>query len=729
VSNEPNRSALRPAEPALSSDSRRQFLIGFGVVGAALVVGSRLATRSDKLAGGGGVLQPNAFLRIGADDSYTVVIGKSEMGQGVYTSLASVVAEELDVDPRRIRVEFAPVDPAFNHTLMPVQFTGGSTSTNSTYEQLRQTGATARAMLLAAAAKEWGVEASSLKTSDGRIESADGKQRTTYGALVAATAALTPPKSVVLKDPSAFRYIGRPQARLDNTAKLTGRAEFGLDVQRPGMLIAMVARSPIIGGKVKTFDDKAARAIPGVVDVKLVPTGVAVYANDTWAARRGRDALVVEWDEGANAALSSAQLRDEYRALLTKPGKSAKNTGDVAKALAAAERKIDVEYELPYLAHACMEPLNCVAEVTSGRCEIWTGSQFQSVDRDAAAAALGLRPNNVILHTTFLGGGFGRRANPASDFIVEGVQVARAMPGKPIKTVWSREDDTRGWWYRPFVMSRVRAALGADGLPSAWQQTIVSQSVLGGTVFGVMVQNGIDITSVEGAADMPYGIANLSVDLHDGNPTIPIQWWRSVGHTHTAFTVNSAIDELAALGGKDPLDVRRALLQEKPRHLAVLEAAADMAGWSTPAPAGRARGLAMQESFGSIVAQVAEVSVTGADVRVHRVWCAIDCGLAVNPDGVAAQMESGIIYGLTAALRGEITLENGRVAQGNFDSYPMLRINESPEIFTRIVQSNGPMGGAGEPGTPPIAPAVTNAIFAATGKRIRKLPIATALAS
>ncbi len=725
-----HRSALRPNEPALPNDSRRQFLIGVGVIGTALVVGARLATRNDKHAGAGrAALAPNAFVRVAQDDTVTVTIGKAEMGQGVYTGLAMIVAEELDIDPQRVRVEFAGVDPAFNHPMMPVQFTGGSMSTTSTYEPLRQAGATARAMLLAAAATEWGVDATTLTTHDGRISTADGKQQATYGAFVAAAAALKAPETVVLKDPSAFRYVGKPQNRLDNLGKVTGRAEFGIDVQRPGMLIAMVARAPIIGGKVRSFDDTAARAIAGVVDVKLVPSGVAVYASNTWAARRGRDALTIEWDDSAHAGFSTNKLRDEYRALLAKPGASAKRVGTPAEAIAVAQRKIDVEYELPYLAHACMEPLNCVAEVTNERCEIWVGSQFQSVDRDAAAAALGLRPAQVVLHTTFLGGGFGRRANPASDFVVEGVRVAQAMPGKPVKTVWTREDDTRGWWYRPFVMSRVRAALDDSGLPIAWQQTIVSQPVLKGSVFGTFVQNGIDGTSIEGAADMPYAIANLSVDLHDGNSTIPVQWWRSVGHTHTAFTVNSAMDELAALAGRDPVEMRRELLADKPRHLAVLNMAAEMAGWGTPAPAGRARGIALQESFGSIVAQVAEVSVSANNVRVHRVWCAIDCGLAVNPDGVAAQMESGIIYGLTAALRGEVTIENGRAVQANFDSYPMLRLNESPEIFTRIVRSNGPMGGAGEPGTPPIAPAVTNAIFAATGKRIRRLPISAALSS
>jgi isoquinoline 1-oxidoreductase beta subunit len=713
--------------------SRRHFLIGSGVVGAGLVLGLTLARRGDQAAqsvASGRPLAPNAFLRVAPDETVTVIIGKAEMGQGVYTSLPMVVAEELDIDPRRVRVEFAPVDPAFNHPFLPAQFTGGSMSTNSTYEPLRQAGATARAMLLAAAAQRWGVDATSLTTSDGSVRGAEAKQRATYGSLASAAAELPVPEKVPVKDSSAFKYIGKPLGRLDNTAKISGRAEFGIDVDRPNMLIAMVARSPVIGGRVKTFNDEAARAVPGVVEVRQVPTGVVVYANNTWAARVGRDALTVEWDEGSNAGFSTNELRTEYRKLLRAPATPAKTVGNVGEALRGAARTIDVEYELPYLAHACMEPLNCVAVVSADRCEIWTGSQYQSEDRKAAAAALGMQPEQVILHTTFLGGGFGRRANPVSDFVVEGVQVAQALAGRPVKTIWTREDDTRGWWYRPFVMARVRAGIGADGAPVAWHQTIVSQPVLKGTAFAPFaVQNGIDPTTIEGAADMPYALPNLTIDFNDGNPTIPIQWWRSVGHTHTAFVVNSVMDELAALADQDPVEYRRALLGEKPRHLAVLNAVAEMSAWGSPLPAGHARGVAIQESFASIVAQVAEVSVEGTEVRVHKVWCAIDCGLAVNPDGIAAQMESGIVYGLSAAVRDEITIENGRVVQGNFDSYPVLRMNETPEIGVRIVPSSGPMGGAGEPATPPIAPAVTNAIYAATGKRVRRLPIAAALAS
>ncbi len=714
-----------------SGISRRHFLVGAGVVGGGLLVGLQLAKRADLQAANAvrqQPLAPNAFVRIAPDDTVTIVIGKSEMGQGVYTGLPVILAEELDVAPTRIGVEFAPVDPAYNHPFIPLQFTGGSMSTLSSYEQLRQAGATARAMLLAAAAQRWRADVATLRTENGRVMSADGKLSATYGELAASAAALEVPKNVALKDPATFQYIGKSQPRLDNVPKVTGSALFGLDVELPNMLIAVVARSPVVGGRLKGFNDSDTRAIPGVVEVRQVPTGVAVYAENTWAAIRGRDALKLLWDEGEHADFSTNKLREEYRKRLARPSLVAKTVGDASGALRSAARRLDAEYELPFLAHACMEPLNCVVEVSDDRCEIWVGTQNQSPDRDAAAAILRLPPERVVLHTLFLGGGFGRRANPSSDFVREAVQVAQALPKRPIKTVWTREDDTRGWWYRPFVMSRVRAGIDTDGLPVAWHQTIVSQPIVKTTPFAAMVQNNIDPTSVEGASDMPYAMPNLLVDLDDGNPAVPIQWWRSVGHTHTAFVVNSALDELAALGGTDPVDLRRKLLVEKPRHLAVLNAVAEMAGWGSAPPAGRARGVALQESFGSIVAQIAEVSVSGSDVRVHKVWCAVDCGLAVNPDGVVAQMEGGIIYGLTAALYGEITIEKGRAVQGNFDTYPMLRMNESPEIAVRIVNSNGPMGGAGEPGTPTIAPAVTNAIFAATGKRIRRLPIAASLA-
>ena len=708
---------------------RRSFLVGGAIIGASLYVGMRLAeNRFDKgAAGGGQTFRPNAFLRISPEDSITVIIGKSEMGQGIYTGLAMAVAEELDVDPARVSVEFAGADPDFNVPFAPVQFTGGSMSTNTTYMPLRQAGATARAMLLAAAAAHFGVGADALRTEDGKVFS--GSKWLSYGALADAASKLAAPAKVDLKDPAQFRWLGKPHKRLDSPMKVDGSAKFGLDMRVPGMVFAVVERAPVIGAKLRKVDEAAARAVPGVIDVKQIPSGVAVYATSTWAAKRGREALVADWDEGPNKNLSTEGLRDEFRKLAAQPGAVASQRGDVRAGMAGAQKRMDVEYELPYLAHAPMEPLNCLADARADGCDLWYGTQMQSPDRDAVAEALGLQPSSVQVHSAFLGGGFGRRAQRYSEVAVEAAQASRAI-GKPVQVVWTREDDMRGLSYRPFVVSRVRAGVDGSGNPVAWQQCIVSQPVLRGGRFESFIPKGsaFDPSSVEGASDMPYSIPNLLVDTHEGNRTVPILWWRSVGHSHTGFTVNCAMDELAALAGTDPVEFRRKLLGGDARYLAVLEKAAAMSGWGTPLPAGRGRGIAIQNSFGSIVAEVAEVSVEGSNVRVHKVWCAIDCGYAANPSGVVAQMESAINYGLTAALYGEITFENGRVQQSNFHDYPMLRINEAPHIEVAIINSGQAMGGAGEPGTPPIAPAVANAIFAASGKRVRKLPISKNLA-
>jgi len=707
---------------------RRSFLVGGAVIGAGLYVGIRFAENRFEAAAPAGVpFRPNAFVRIAPDDSVTVTIGKSEMGQGIYTGLPMALAEELDVDPARVAVEFGPVDPVFNAPFAPVQFTGGSSSTNSTYMQLRDAGARARAMLLSAAARRWNVSRAALRTADGKVW--HGERSLSYGALADAASKETPPEKVALKDPSQFRYLGKPQRRLDAPMKVDGSAKFGLDMRLPGMWFAVIARPPVIGAKLLKVDEQPARAVPGVLDVKQLPSGVAVYATNTWAAKRGRDALIIDWDEGPNKNLSTDSLRTEFRRLAGQPGAVAVERGDVRPALAAARKQLDVEYELPYLAHAPMEPLNCLADVRADGCDLWFGTQMQSPDRDAVAAELGLAPGSVKVHTAFLGGGFGRRAQRFSEVPVEAAQASRAV-GKPVQVVWTREDDMRGLSYRPFVISRVRAGLDAQNRAVAWQQCIVSQPVLRGGRFENFIPKGsaFDPSSVEGASNMPYAIPNLLVDTHEGNRTVPILWWRSVGHSHTGFTVNCALDELATLANQDPLEFRRQLLGNSPRFLAVLDKAATMSGWGTPLPAGHGRGIAVQESFGSIVAEVAEVSVQGKDVRVHKVWCAIDCGFAANPSGVVAQMESAINYGLTAALYGEISFENGRVQQSNFHDYPIVRIHEAPHIEVAIINSGEAMGGAGEPGTPPIAPAVANAIFAATGKRVRRLPIGKNLA-
>jgi isoquinoline 1-oxidoreductase beta subunit len=531
-------------------------------------------------------------------------------------------------------------------------------------------------------------------------------------------------KNVKLKDPSKFKIIGKPTRRLDAREKTDGKAVFGLDVKLPGLLTAVIARSPVFGGKVVSFKADKAKAVPGVKEVVQVPSGVAVVATGFWSAQKGREALEIVWDEGELARLSTAGMREEFAKLAQSPGVVARKEGDPEQALAKAAHKFSAEYEVPYLAHATMETLNCSVDLRDSGCEIWTGTQFQTIDRDAAAAAAGLKPEQVKIHTTYLGGGFGRRANPRSDFVVEAVEVAKAVK-RPIKVIWSREDDIMGGYYRPMWYDRLAAGLDEGGKLVAWRHTIVGQSIIAGTPFEqAMVKNGIDDASVEGAKDIPYKIPNLLVDLHSPKIGVPVLWWRSVGHSHTAFVVESFIDELAHTAKKDPFEFRRALLVGKPRHLGVLRLAANKAGWGKPLARGHGRGIAVHESFGSFIAQVAEVSVTQeGKVSVHRVVCAVDSGRFVNPATIEAQMESGIVFGLSAALHGAITLKNGKVEQSNFNDYDVLRLDEMPKVEVHIVQSKEKSGGIGEPGVPPIAPAMANAIFAVSGKRIRRLPV------
>ena len=713
---------------------RRDFLKTGAAVGGGLLVSlylpelsqaGVLAKPSDKLKFvEPATFAPNAFIRIATDDTVTVIVNKSEMGQGVYTSLPMLIAEELEADWSKIKVESAPVDAVYNHTVFGMQLTGGSTSTASEWQRFRKAGATARIMLIAAAAQNWKVELQSLRAENGFVIHAASKRRASFGSLADTAATLTPPKDVPLKDPKDFKLIGKSTRRLDTPAKVNGRAQFGLDVQIPGMMTAVVARPPVFGGKVVNLNAEKAKAVTGVKDVFQVPSGVAVIATGFWPAKLGRERLEIKWDDGPGANLSTVGMREQYSTLAKNPGLVANKVGDPAKALAGAAKTITAEYEVPYLAHAMMEPLNCVVDLRADRCEIWTGTQMQTVDRMAAAAAAGLKPEQVQIHTTLLGGGFGRRANPASDFVLEAVLVAKAAR-VPVKVVWTREDDIRGGYYRPMWYDRMVGGVDAAGNPVAWTHTIVGQSILQGTFFEQFgVKDGIDSASVEGAADLLYGIPNLQVDLHTPRIGVPVLWWRSVGHSHNGFAVEAFFDELAHAGGKDPYELRRTLLAKQPRMRAVLDLVAQKANWGKPLPAGRGRGIATHFSFDSYVGQVAEVSVdkTGA-VRVHRMVCAVDCGQVVNPDSVKAQMEGGIIFGLTAALKDEITLEGGRVQQRNFHDYPMLRINESPEIEVYIVPSTENPTGVGEPGVPPVAPAVANAIFAATGKRVRKLPI------
>ncbi len=614
---------------------------------------------------------------------------------------------------------FCASRPTFN-----MQMTGGSTSTPSEWERLRRMGAMARIMLVDAAAQKWGVEASSCRVQKGVVIHAASGRKASYGSLAESASQSKPPQNVPLKDAKNFTLIGKSTRRLDTPSKLDGSAQFGLDVRVPGMLFALVARPPVFGGKVASVDSAEALKISGVRVVEQIPSGVVVVAERFWAAKQARDKLKISWDEGENAQLSTEKMLQEFSRLSASPGSIAKKTGDPASALAGAAKTITAEYDVPYLAHAMMEPLNCVVDLKADSCEIWTGTQFQTVDRLSAAKVAGLPPEKVQIHTTLLGGGFGRRANPMSDFVVEAVHVAKVAKA-PVKVVWTREDDLAGGWYRPMWHDRFVAGLDAQGNPIAWTHTIVGQSIMQGTLFeSFMIKDGVDGTSVEGAADILYGIPNLQVDLHSPKIGVPVQWWRSVGHSHTGFSVEGFFDEVAYAGGKDPYELRRKLLANQPRMSAVLQLAAEKGGWGKPLAAGRGRGIATHFSFDSYVAQVVEASVEkNGNVQVHRVVCAVDCGRAINPDIVKAQMEGGIIFGLTAALKTEITLQNGRVQQKNFHDYQMLRMFEAPEIEVHIVSSEENPTGVGEPGVPPVAPALTNAIFAATGKRIRRLPI------
>jgi isoquinoline 1-oxidoreductase beta subunit len=712
--------------PDLQNSSRREFLKTSAALMGGLVIGFYLPVKSGRAYAAEApkqVYPPNAFIRIAPDDSITIVVNKSEMGQGVYTSLPMLIAEELEADWSRIHVESSPVAAVYNHTGFGMQLTGGSSSIPSSWEQMRRVGASARILLIRAAARQWGVPEGECHAENSQVIHAKSEKRISYGALAEAAAKLPLPDDVPLKDPKDFKLIGKPVKRLDTPVKINGSAQFGLDVYLPDMLTVVIARSPVFGGKVKHFDATRARKYPGVQGIYQVPSGIAVAATGFWPAKTARDLLKIKWDEGPGAALSTPKMRAEYRELAKKPGAVARKDGDAMQGLKDAHKSVRAEYEVPYLAHAMMEPLNVVVDLKPDHCTIWTGTQAQTMDRAMAAATAGLNPEQVEIHTMYLGGGFGRRANPRSDFVQEAVQVAKVI-GKPIKVVWTREDDTRGGYYRPMWADRIEAGIAKDGKPVAWKHTIVGQSIVADTAFEPMlVKNGIDVTSVEGASTLPYQIPNMQVELHSPKNLVPVQWWRSVGHSHTAFVVETMIDELAHLAGKDPVAYRLDILPAASRYRGALTLAAEKAGWGKSIlPAGHAYGVAVHESFNSYVAEIAEVSLEKGKIRVHRVVAAVDCGMVVNPDGVQQQVEGAIVYGLSAALHGAITLKNGRVEQSSFDKYTPLRLSEMPRVDVHIIASNEHPSGIGEPGTPPIAPAVANAVFALTGKRLRRMP-------
>lgn len=704
--------------------TRRQFIKTGALLGGGLVLACHLPIGSkNALAGQQAEFTPNAFLKIGQDESITIIVNKSEMGQGIYTSLPMLVAEELCCDWKKVRFLPSPVAPEYNHAQFgPLMVTGGSSSVRSEWSRLSLAGAAAREMLITAAAQTWKISPVSCKAENGFVFSPSGA-KLSFGKLVEIAATLPVPKEPQLKAGKKI-LLGTPAKRLDSPAKINGTAIFGIDVQEPGMLTAVIARPPVFGGKVVSFNADKAKAVPGVRSVVAIEAGVLVAADDFWQAQKGREQLTINWDEGRWSSISTPAMHEQYARLAETPGLVARKEGDAAKHLDNNPDKIEAIFEMPYLAHATMEPLNCFVDLKKDSCLIRTGSQFQTVDRAAAARVAGLEPEQIVFETTLLGGGFGRRANPASDFVVAAVQAAKEL-GKPVKLIYTREDDMRAGYYRPMWYNRVEGSLDKKGAPLAWRHRIVGQSIIAGTPFeSGMIKEGIDHTSVEGASDSPYAIPNMQVELHSPTNGVPVLWWRSVGHSHTAFVVESFMDELAHKAGQDPYRYRRSLLAKHPRNLKVLQTAAEKAGWGKSLPKGRARGIAVHESFGSYIAQVAEVSLDkGGRIKVHRVVCAIDCGRIVNPDTIKAQMESGIIFGLSAALYGAITFKNGRVEQGNFDSYPLVRMSASPKIEVHIVASNEDPGGVGEPGVPPIAPAVANALFALSGARVRTLPM------
>jgi isoquinoline 1-oxidoreductase beta subunit len=696
---------------------------------------TRTATAVTTGGRAGAPFMPNAFIRIGADNSVTVIAKHVEMGQGAYTGIATVAAEELDADWAQVRVESAPADAKryANLAFGTMQGTGGSSAMANSWMQLRQAGARARAMLLMAAGKDWRVPIAELTVDQGIVYHAASKRQATFGSLVKTAAGLPVPESVPLKDPKDFKLIGHRAPRVDVPAKCDGTAQFSLDVELPGMLVALLQRPPLFGATVKSFDASAASAVPGVVKVLQVPRGIAVVAKSFWAAKQARKALKVEWDDSKAEKRSSAAIMDEYRQLASQPALSARKQGDAAPAIRNAAHQIAAGYEFPFLAHAPMEPLDAVVKLTASSCEIWAGDQFQTVDQANAARTAGLDPQQVSIHTLYAGGSFGRRANAGSDYIVEAVSIAKAYgaDGTPIKLQWTREDDILGGLYRPMYFHKLEAGLSADGRLTGWQHVIVGQSILAGTPMAGMIKDGIDATSVEGAATIAYAIPNISVELSTTQTGVPVLWWRVVGSSHTTFAVEAFIDEIAHAAGVDGFAFRRKLLEHEPRMKTVLELAAAKAGWSDgPLPPGRGRGIAVAEAFKTFVAQVVEVSVgKDGNVKVDRVVCAVDCGTPINPDIIVAQMEGGIGFGLGAALYGAITLKDGRVEQDNFNSYRVLRMNEMPKVEVHIVPSTEAPTGVGEPGVAPVGPALVNAIFAATGKRIRVLPLSKSLST
>ena len=703
-----------------STLNRRSFLQVSAAAGGGLLVGACLPSwTGTDLVNAAGSFEPNVWIKVNTDDTVRIMLTMLEMGQGVMTSMPMLVAEELDFDWSRIKTEWAGADPKYgNPNFGGQQLTAGSNSVRGMWKVLRESGATARVMLVQAAAQTWGVPENSCTTDKGEVIHQASGRRLKYGALVDKAAALPVPTGVTLKDPKNFKVLGNSLARLDVPEKVNGSAVFGIDVKLPGLLTAKVVRCPVFGGKVARFNADKAKAVPGVKNVVQITNGVAVVADNYWSASRGAQALEVTWDEGPLAKLTSADILAKYRELAQQPGKVARNDGN-ADATIASSKSFERTFEAPFLAHATMEPMNCTADVRADGCDVYVPTQGQTPSHQAAVAASGLPADKVKVHVTYMGGGFGRRGE--ADFVMDAVETSKAI-GKPVKVIWSREDDMQHDYYRPVSYARMWGAVDGSGTPTVFKQHIVQQSLM--KRIGGLPPNGVDFISVDGSANLPYDIPNIRVEYTEHDPGIPFGFWRSVGASFQGFVVEAFIDEMAAAAGKDPFQFRRDLLGKSPRHKAVLELAAEKAEWGKPLAAGRARGIAVMDAFGSYLAQVTEVSVDARGaVRVHRIVCTVDTGWVINPDTIKAQMEGGIVYGLTAALRGEITIKNGRVEQRHFGDYQMLRHNEMPVIEVYIVPSTEMPGGIGEPSTALAAGSLVNAVAAATGRRIYSLPI------
>jgi len=701
-----------------TSLSRRDFLARSAAAGSLMLAVDLPATFRPRPAmpNAAPAFAPNVFVELDADGTTTIWVSKSEMGQGVRTALPMIVADELEADWSKVQVRQADADPKYGD-----QGTGGSMTVSDMWKPLRKAGAQAREMLVATAAERWGVPAAECRAERGAVLHTASGRRVGYGDLATDAAKRPVPAEPRLKPQSEYKLIGTSVPNLDTPGRVTGKTMYGIDTRLPGMRFAMIARCPVIGGSMKGYDAAPARAIAGVRDVVEVPNGVAVIADTTWAAMQGRKALECHWDEGAQTRLNSDGISRMLHDRALQAGALARNDGDVPGALAGAAKTLDVSYEVPFLAHAPMEPMNCTALVTSDRCEVWAPNQWPGWARDEVATAIGMPADKVTLHVTMMGGGFGRRLLP--DYVVEAAQVAKAVPGTPVQLLWSREDDMQHGWFRPASVHRLQGGLDKLGRPVALLHRVVAPSITEQRWPGT-VQNGLDNDTVEGAKDVAYAIPNLRVEYGMLQTAVPSGWWRAVYTTQTVFASECFIDELAQLAGKDPVLFRRALLKAAPRHLAVLDLAAKESGWGSPLPAGRARGIALNRFWtDTIVAEVAEVSIEEGKVRVHRVTCAVDCGLTVNPDGVKAQIEGGVMFGLTAALHGAITVEGGRIQQSNFHDYKVMRMPEAPVIDIHLVSSGDGPKGVGEPGVPPIAPAVANAVSKLTGQRVRKLPI------